>query len=525
MNTKPRLPFPFHPLLFAAFPVLSLLGHNIQEVSLRAGLRPLLLILVGVVSVWMVLSLATKSLQKAGLICAWLFLLFYTYGRVYSAAHAAESIFQLLGHHRFLLPLWVVLGGMGAFLILKFLKESGNLTIVLNVFSAFLLIIPVYQLVTYEIRANSTENGVAQGKAAASAEGVKLQADVLPDVYIIILDAHLRSDVLETTFDLNNADFIEKLTKMGFYVPPCSMSNYAYTPLSMSSFLNMQYLQDISADFAPPNTDANPLYALIEHNEVRKNLESLGYSTYSLASYQRIAWTDADHYYPLDSASLLSTEERIVFSKFERMLFDTTLVRILTDYKGGVTTSDKIPLNYPYADHVRQQWTILKELKEISALQGPKLVWAHLTMPHAPYVFYPDGSLIPDPPELPWVVPLPWDEYLQYYSWGVQYADNAILPVLDAIIKNSDTPPIIVVTGDHGADSANRLAVLSAFYVPDAVKTAIAPDISLVNYFRVIFNEVYGANYDILENVSYLSDKENTFEFTVYPETMPDCIP
>ncbi len=90
---------------------------------------------------------------------------------------------------------------------------------------------------------------------------MKLQADVLPDVYIIILDAHLRSDVLETTFDLNNADFIEKLTKMGFYVPPCSMSNYAYTRSSMSSFLNMQYLQDISADFAPPNTDANPLYA------------------------------------------------------------------------------------------------------------------------------------------------------------------------------------------------------------------------------------------------------------------------
>ena len=60
--------------------------------------------------------------------------------------------------------------------------------------------------------------------------------------------------------------------------------------------------------------------------------------------------------------------------------------------------------------------------------------------------------------------------------------------------QNSDTP-IIVVTGDHGADSANRLAVLSAFYVPDNVRAAISPDISLVNYFRVIFNGVYGAQY------------------------------
>ncbi|HNW94577.1 MAG TPA: hypothetical protein PKW57_02370 [Anaerolineaceae bacterium] len=525
MNTKPKLPFPFYPLLFAAFPVLSLLGHNIQEVNLRAGLRPLLMILGGAVCVWLALLLATRSIQKAGLVSAWLFLLFYTYGRAYSAAQAAGSLFQVFGHHRILLPLWAVLAGVGAVLLLKYVKDSGNLSIILNVFSAFLLIIPVYQLITYEIRATGAGKGISQGGVAAAAEDVKLQPGALPDVYIIILDAHLRSDVLDATFHLDNTNFINQLTEMGFYVPPCSMSNYAYTPLSMSSFLNMQYLQDISPDFAPPNNDTDSLFELIEHNAVRKNLESLGYSTYSLASYQRIAWTDADHYYPLDPASLVSTEERVVFSKFERMLFDTTLVRILTDYKGGVTTSDKIPLNYPYADHVRQQWTILKELKQISGFQGPKLVWAHLTMPHAPYVFYPDGSLIPDPPELPWVVPLPWDQYLQYYSWGVQYTDNAILPVLEAILKNSDSPPIIVITGDHGADSANRLAVLSAFYVPDTVKAQITPDISLVNYFRVIFNGVYGANYEILENISYLSDKVNTFGFTLYPETMPDCMP
>ena len=525
MNTQPKQPFPIHPLLFAAYPVLSLLGHNIQEVSLRAGLRPLLMILGGAAGVWLLLSLALKSFQKAGVISSWLLLLFYTYGYVYRAAGAAASGLQFLGHHRVLLPLWAVLGAAGAFLVMKFIKKSANLTLILNVFSAFLLIIPVYQLVSYEIRAQDTHKAFSQGEVTAAAKGVSLKADKLPDVYIIILDAHLRSDVLEKTFKLDNTGFIKKLTALGFYVPPCSMSNYAYTPLSISSFLNMQYLQDISPDFAPPNTDTSPLFELIKHNEVRKNLESLGYSSYSLASYQRIAWTDADHYYPLDSTSLLSSEARVVFSKFERMLFDTTMARVLTDYKGGLTTSDKIPVNYPYADHVRQQWTILKELKEISSLQGPKLVWAHLTMPHAPYVFYPDGSLIPDPPELPWVVPLPWDEYLQYYSWGVQYTDNAILPVLETILKNSDTPPIIVVTGDHGADSANRLAVLSAFYVPDNVRAAIPPDISLVNYFRVIFNGVYGAQYKILENTSYLSDKENTYNFTLYPETMPNCMP
>jgi hypothetical protein len=41
----------------------------------------------------------------------------------------------------------------------------------------------------------------------------------------------------------------------------------------------------------------------------------------------------------------------------------------------------------------------------------------------------------------------------------------------------------------------------------------------------VIFNGAYGAQYKILENTSYLSDKENTYDFTLYPETMPNCMP
>ena len=524
-SMKKKSSFPFFQFLLAAFPVVSLLGHNIQEVSLRAGLRPLFYILLVTVCVWAALSFATKSFQKASFITLWVLLLFFTYGRVYSAFSTTNSFGQILGHHRFLLPLWFVLGAGGVYVILKFAKENNNLTAFLNLFSVFLFIIPVYQVINYEIRVNEAEKQLSQIEVASTQEDVTLHPETLPDVYIIILDAYLRSDVLKTTFNLDNGAFIETLTKMGFYVPSCSMSNYAYTPLSMASFLNMEYVQNLSSDFVPPNTDRTLLFELINHNTVRKNLESLGYSTYSLASYQNIAWTDADHYYPLDAASLPTLDDQTVLSGFERMFYDTTIVRILFDYNGGKTTSNKIPVNYPFADHVRQQWTILKELQKISSLRGPKLVWAHLTMPHAPYVFYPDGSLIPDPPPLPWVVPLPWDQYLQYYSWGVQYTNNAIVPVLEAIISNSDISPIIVLTGDHGADSDNRLAVLSAFYVPDQVKEKIPEDITLVNYFRVIFNEMYGSNYQILDNFSYLSTQEEPYNFTLYPETMPNCIP
>lgn len=182
-----------------------------------------------------------------------------------------------------------------------------------------------------------------------------------------------------------------------------------------------------------------------------------------------------------------------------------------------------VPLDYLYADDVRQQLFIQEKLNEIIPDRGPKFVFTHINIPHAPYVFNADGSLIENPPPLPWVTPLPWEDYLSYYSNHVQYVDNAIMPIIKNILKSSDNPPVIVIVGDHGADSANRLGILSAYYLPDELAANIPEDTSLVNSFRHIFNLVFSADLPILENKSYLSTQPQPYEFTEYPETMPKC--
>jgi len=522
---KNKKSFPYFPLILATFPVLSLLGHNIQEVYLSTALRPLIWILGGIILIWAVFFIVVRSFQQAGYITFWVILLFFSYGRVYNALKSIEILNFTLGRHRFLLPIWIFLFVFGTYLIIKNIKENKKLTTLLNAFSIFLLIIPLYQIIHYEVRALNAQKQVSEIVTSQTSHPIDLQQESMPDIYVIVLDAHLRTDVLKETFDLDNQAFVDTLTDMGFYIAPCSMSNYAYTPLSMSSFFNMEYIPDLGNDFVSPNTDKTPLFELIKNNAVRKILEDLGYESYSLVSYQPIAWNDADHYYPLDAASLPVADKKYLMSNFERMLFESTLVKVVFDQSVINTEESIIPSGYPFADHVRQQWYIFDKLQEIAPIRGPKLVFAHINIPHPPYVFYPDGSLIQDPPELPWVVPLPWDEYLQFYSWGTQFVDNAIVPVLETIISESDSPPIILVLGDHGADSANRLAVLSAFYVPEKVKEKIPGDITLVNYFRVIFNEVFGANYEILENNSYLCTQEDPYNFELYKETMPNCNP
>jgi hypothetical protein len=63
--------------------------------------------------------------------------------------------------------------------------------------------------------------------------------------------------------------------------------------------------------------------------------------------------------------------------------------------------------------------------------------------------------------------------------------------------------------GDHGpppgriATQADRLTILSAFYVSDAVAEKLYDSISPVNFFRLILNEYFQTDYPLLEDRSY----------------------
>ena len=73
---------PVHPLLFAAFPVLYLLAHNVEErISWGDALRPLGLVLGVAAAVFVVASAAYRDAKKAALAVSPLALLFFSYGR------------------------------------------------------------------------------------------------------------------------------------------------------------------------------------------------------------------------------------------------------------------------------------------------------------------------------------------------------------------------------------------------------------------------------------------------------------
>lgn len=263
---------------------------------------------------------------------------------------------------------------------------------------------------------------------------------------------------------------------------------------------------------------------MIKQSSLRQSLEEIGYNTYNIVSYLPLAWEDASHYIATDANSISKSSQTVIVNGFESLVSELTLAKPLLNLVANQFQTDSyVPIDYLYADDARQQLFIQEKLNEIIPDRGPKFVFAHINIPHAPYVFNADGSLIKDPPPLPWVTPIPWDDYLGYYSNHVQYIDGAILPIIKNILKTSDNSPVIVLMGDHGADSANRLGILSAYFLPDDLASNIPENASLVNSFRYVFNYVFGTDLPILGNNSYLSTQPEPYEFSVYPETMPNC--
>jgi hypothetical protein len=157
--------------------------------------------------------------------------------------------------------------------------------------------------------------------------------------------------------------------------------------------------------------------------------------------------------------------------------------------------------------HVISTLFILDHLQEVPAIAGPKFTYAHIFVPHIPYVFDSNGQLLTDPGfySAGQDQPVNAEYEKQGYVDQIQFIDKAIVPILHTIISKSKNPPIIILMGDHGLGSNNRYTDLLAYYLPKG-SGKLYPSISPVNSFRVIFDEYFGANYPLLPDLTYYSD-------------------
>jgi hypothetical protein len=111
----------------------------------------------------------------------------------------------------------------------------------------------------------------------------------------------------------------------------------------------------------------------------------------------------------------------------------------------------------------------------------------------------------------------------------VRFINQEILQVVDVLLENSDTPPIIIIQGDHGPlpdlaqEGAQRMPILNAYYLPGIqMGKVLYPAITPVNSFRVVLNSYFGQHLPFLEDQSYFAPLEDRNEFELIPNKCAD---
>jgi hypothetical protein len=509
MAEKPhRSPIIFYPILLCIYPVLLLLANNLDQVRLNAGLRAGLYSLAGGVALFLLLRLVLKDWGKAALVSSWVLLLFFSYGHIYGLVEDKSLAGFIYGRHRFLGPLWLALLLAGSWLLVKKTRLAPGLHRWLNITILVLVLFPVFIIGYHEVRAWRMSNQPVVKAAADNGNSGQDQASQ-PDIYWIILDGYTRSDVLSQVYHYDNTPFLDQLKGMGFVIPTCSQSNYAWTALSLSSALHMNYLETYNPHMQAP--DERPDYlayqGFIMHNPVRDKLAGLGYKMIAFETdFPFTEVTDADIYIVGNANPLEKMKSGFEISQFEEMFMRTTAMRILGEAQGAFLKKVVSQVRTPNEVHYDRIRFVLDQLEAIPGLvPGHKFVFAHMVAPHAPYVFKPDGQYSDvGSPEIG-------------YPDEIAYLDMRMIEIVKTILAQSKTPPVIIIQGDHGWDDKNRMANLNAYYLPNGGSQKIYPTITPVNSFRIILDQYFGGNYNLLEDRSYYSSETRQFDFKLVP--------
>jgi len=382
----------FHPFLFAAYSVIALLATNAGQMRPVVGLRSLILALAGTAVIYLALRLVFRDSHRAGLATTVIVLLIASYGHGYASLKDSIPILAPHIRHRYLLPLTAAII-LGAGILASRIRSPQKLTPILNGVAVVAILFPTLRLVQAELAYQRSKSLVAEVASQCTLQPASDAA--LPDIYLIIMDAYERDDVLREMHGYDNTPFLQALEDRGFYVARGSLSNYRNTEQSIASLLNLDYVQSLKEVYAGGEISAWEMIRRISNNRLRHELECLGYETVAFETGAFwTEWEGADHFYARDSGPFSDLGLLGGVSRFEAKLLDTTVARAGLDAIRQSQASGEAASLDPLADHRNRILFVFDQLAQVPSLPSPKLVFVHIISPHPPMVFKADGGFI-----------------------------------------------------------------------------------------------------------------------------------
>ena len=492
---------PIHPLLFAAFAVLFLYAANLHEVLPVDAALPLARNVAGAALVLAILSVVFRSVARGAIVATAIVVAFVAFGHVASVATGSGL------DDRAQLVAWGLVIVAAIVYAIRARASLPRITTGLNVVAGLLVISSLVTILPYELgRAGRASGGpVSEVQAAVSNTGRQR------DIYFLIFDRYGSADAIQRRFGITS-DLYDWLRGQGFHVPASSHANYRATDFSLAATLNMRFLDDLTRDVGRDTGDRTPARALIQDHEVGRFLQARGYRYYQLGS-----WFGPTHHVEIADENIALGET----SEFESVLNETTIMPAVERVFGG-SGGSATAQQQSFRDRVSEGTLLeLRQLRRVSTAPGPKFVFAHILLPHDPYVFHADGSIIPEAESRA-------TDEKPLYAGQVAFANARIREIVGYLLSGPEEDrPVVIIEGDEGplacrntdcpSTSAGylriRLGNLVAMYLP-GVDVDVPDTFTSVNTFRLVFSEYFGADLPPLPDHSFTwPDNDHAYDF------------
>lgn len=528
----------FHPFLIGLIPALYLFTRNADRLE-PADLIASIFVIFGLTCLtWLVSNWLFRDGEKSAILTSLLLLLFFSYQdivlgiRSFLAAiglgDGTIQIYQMGGNATVSIIVWASIVFALYFLIAK----AKKIVPTIGQFMSYLSVLTVIVIAVMRYQPQQTNSEPLADFESYWTRILSKQpkltpvGGVRPDIYWIILDAYARQDTLEDYYGFDNSRFLNSLEDRGFYVAQNAHTNYIWTYLSLTSTMNSLYFNDMSAMLRNNPSWSREIDLITEKSILFEQMRHLGYAI--------ITFSDPYELLDIRSADIHVEPEGFRFNEFENELINKTPLPDIFHASAADLQYDQ------HRQLIEQQFT---KIGEFPSIEEPTITFAHILMPHPPFIFDADGKplqaddfySIRDGDR--YFEPQERQEYVNGFVPQTIYTNKRVLEVIDKIINSSSSPPIIIIQSDHGPASSfdpfnventnltERFGILEAFYFPDRNYGALYQRISPANIFRVVFNQYFGADLQLVPDRSYFSGLDDLLAFSDVTEEVNSDAP
>lgn len=503
-----------HPFILGIFPILWLYINNIDQLTWKDVSITLFIIICLILLLYIIISYFLYDFSKAAIFSSLFLLLFFSYNHVFNSI--IKNINSTFINSIILFTIF------GFFILLfLFLKNSKSNFLVINKAFSIIGITSLTSLGYFwlinevQIPRDNIAQFVSYWRNTNHTNNISLSTpDVKPNIFYIILDAMGGSEILKTRYNIDISQQLNELENLNFSLPKNTYSNYGITSYSLASSLNFMYLSDLSHTIGITTTSAIPLEIMIEYNKIFQILKEQGYKIAVFSDEYTI--TD------ITTSDIYLKPGFFTFNAFQYELIQTTPLPQLSSIFLKSSLYDK---------HRNKIQFTFDQLELLSKEIGPLFVFAHIMAPHPPFVYDSQGNHIQPNRDfsmddgIDFIKSASEKEYLSGYGQQAIYILDKTIYTANKLIENSNSPPIIIIQGDHGprsimdwssmenSDLNEAMSIANYFYFPDSDYDCLYNGITPVNTFRIILNQFFGGNLELLNDKIFYRPGDRRYEF------------